>query len=62
MSSKARQERAEMKFAAQDRICHCGRSLGRGIMGRHADGSPACEADFRYLLAAPQAPHMRQAA
>lgn len=56
MSSKARQERAEQRFAAQDRVCACGRPLGRSAMGRHADGSAACEVDFRYLLAqAPQA-------
>jgi hypothetical protein len=61
MSSKPRQERADMRFAAQDRTCHCGRLLGRGALGRHADGSAACEVDFRYLLA--QAPRtVRQAA
>jgi hypothetical protein len=63
MSSKARQERAEQRFAAQDRVCQCGRPLGRGLVGRHADGSPSCEADFRYLLSAPtQAPRYGQAA
>lgn len=63
MSSKARQERAEQRFAAQDRACQrCARPLGRGGMGRHADGTPACDIDLRYLLA-PQAPDMaRQAA
>jgi hypothetical protein len=62
MSSKPRQERADMRFAAQDRTCSCGRPLSRGKVGRHADGSAACEADFRYLLA--QAPRavVRQAA
>lgn len=54
MSSKARQERETARFAALDRTCHCGRELGRGKVGRHADGSPACEVDFRYLLV-PQA-------
>lgn len=50
MSSRPRAHRAEQRQQAGERVCACGRPLGRAGMGRHADGSPACDVDLRYLV------------